>query len=272
MNGESDNKQEGASYPYCSLVLCLPVAEAVKTLGGRKDAISKSLVASALKEDERSQTLLFKINAAKIFGIIESRGRQFQLSEAGKRYFFPTSDNDRRSALLEFLQKPRAFDFIIRRFDGGKLPETQHLGNILYSEADVPESWKTRVASFFVKSAELVGIIDSENNLRFKAAKEGQFAKDSTVVENGSVNQDETKPDTSQPERIETGGQLAPIAKQKRLSGNLNVNSDTFMVTRSDEEGQQKTIYAEVPKEMNLPLWNLLNSWVQSLKPVTGKK
>jgi hypothetical protein len=268
VNGETNSQDGGVSYPYCPLSLCLPVADAVRSLGGGKATVSKSLIAASLKEDERSQTLQFKIGAARVFGIIEGRSK-IQLTEIGKKYYFPTTSTERQAALVSFLENPRAFAFIIQRFDGSKVPDMENLGNILHREAAVPESWKGRVATFFIKSAQLAGVIDTENHLRVRATREGQLAKEPVKREGDGMNADEAITLIA-PASIETEHQMPEVPKYKRVPGNLNVASDTFMVTRSDDNGQQKTIYAEVPKEMNLHLWNLLNSWVQSLKP--GKK
>src|SRR5437867_3120608 len=109
MNAEADNKSDaGVSYPYVPLAACIKVAQAINDLGGGKAPVSKSLLASTLKEDEKSQTLQFKIGAAKVFGLIDGRSA-FRLTPTSLKFFLPTSQNDKQVALIEFLEHPRAF-------------------------------------------------------------------------------------------------------------------------------------------------------------------
>jgi hypothetical protein len=169
MTNEKDG-QRGASYPYSPLQTALVVAEAVKQLGGNKTSVPKSLLASTLKEDEKSQGFAFKIASTKSFGLIEGRSA-YTLTENAKRYFFPTSNTDKIEASLLFLQTPSGFAEIIKRFDGQKLPEPQMLANIFHTQLHVPESWAVRAASFFLRSAQHIGVVDEQGFLRFDAAK-----------------------------------------------------------------------------------------------------
>jgi len=164
--------QQSASYPYVPLQTALAVAEAVKQLGGNKTPVPKSLLASTLKENEKAQSFTFKIAATKCFNLIEGRSA-YTLTENAKRYFFPTSDTDKIEASLSFLQSPSGFAEIIKRFDGQKIPESQMLANIFHTQLRVPESWAVRAASFFIRSAQAVGVIDEQGFLRFNAAKHG---------------------------------------------------------------------------------------------------
>src|SRR5205823_5485070 len=113
--------------------------EAVKSLGGGKSPVSKSLLASHLNEDQKAQSLALKIASAKSFGIIEGRS-DFLLTDLAKRYFFPTAPLERSQSLIAFLGNPPSFRAIINRFDGSKLPDAEMLGNIIHKEANVPVS------------------------------------------------------------------------------------------------------------------------------------
>jgi hypothetical protein len=199
MANEKDT-QQGASYPYMPLPSALTVAEAVKQLGGNKTPVPKSLLASTLKEDIKSQGFTFRIASTKCFGLIEGRSA-YTLTENAKRYFFPTSTSDKIEASLSFLQSPSGFAEIIKRFDGQKLPETQMLANIFHTQLRVPESWSVRAATFFLRSAQHVGVVDEQGFLRFDAAKH-IGSKESPV----DTSAPETPPPASQP----PGSQPAP--------------------------------------------------------------
>ncbi|MDQ6630671.1 MAG: hypothetical protein M3Y82_02810 [Verrucomicrobiota bacterium] len=172
MTIENDKSQQGASYPYVALANALGLSDAVKQLGGNKTPVPKSLLASTLKEDEKSQGFTFRIASAKCFGLIEGRS-SYTLTEIAKRYYFPTSDSDKVEASLLFLSSPSGFAEIIKRFDGQKIPETKMLSNIFHTQYRVPESWSLRAAQFFVRSAQKIGVIDEQGFLRFDAAKHG---------------------------------------------------------------------------------------------------
>jgi len=169
-NGES--KPEGGGYPYTSLAPSLKISDAVKELGGANHPVPKSSLADFLKESEKSASFLQRIMAAKIFGLIEGRN-EYSLTEVGKHYYFPT-DRTKEEALLDIFCEPAPFRELIKRFDGDKLPSRVVLGNILQLQLKVPESWKDRVAAFFVNSAEFAGALDSTGFLRVKANKQAK--------------------------------------------------------------------------------------------------
>lgn len=169
---EKDNAQQGASYPYVPLSSALAIADAVKQLGGHKTQVPKSLLASTLKVDEKSQGFTFRIAAAKCFGLIDGRSA-YALTENAKHFYFPTSEFDKTEASLAFLSSPPAFAEMIKRFDGQKLPTGEILANIFHTQLRVPESWSVRAAQFFTRSAQLVGVIDEGGFLRFDAAMHG---------------------------------------------------------------------------------------------------
>jgi hypothetical protein len=271
-NNLPKNEDAGATYPYCALDVCLQLAEAVKGLGGGgKIAVSKSLLASSLQVDEHSQTLTFKLASTKAFGLIQGRS-QFNLTETAKEYFFPTDDKRRNYPLLECLERPRAFSHLIQRFDGSKLPESDILANILHRECDVPESWKQRVAKFFVQSSKTASAIDGQGFLRFRAAQSGQLANQNPMDETVSVIQSENERLASEASEVSNGTQVPLPAPQKPTVGRLNAAFEIFTITRMDDEtGLQSRIYAEVPKGLTPSLWNLLDSWVKSIKPEEKK-
>ena len=165
-----DEKQEASLYPYTSLAPSLKIADAVKELGGARSAVSRSRLAAHFKESEKSASFLQRISSAKAFGMIAGKS-EYSLSEVAKRYYSPTSDQDRSNALLEFLTIPTSFREIIRLFDGEQLPKREILGNIFSEKLKVPESWKDRAAAFFENSAQYVGVIDENRFLRFRATQ-----------------------------------------------------------------------------------------------------
>jgi hypothetical protein len=171
-----DVRQDTSLYPYTSLEPSLKIADAVKELGGARSAVSKSSLAAHLNEGDKSPSFLQRISSAKAFGLIVGRS-DYSLSEAAKRYYSPTTEQDRSNALLEFLTAPSSFREIIGLFDGEKLPKREILANIFSEKLKVPESWKDRAAGFFENSAQFVGVIDENRFLRFKTTQHAAALK-----------------------------------------------------------------------------------------------
>ena len=255
MKTQHENEERsGGNYPYYPLAKCLPVAEAVKSLsGGGKSQVSKSLLASSLNEDQRSQTLAFKLTSAKSFGMIDGRA-DFNLTEISKRYFFPTDETGRQGALLDFLEYPPAFKKLVERFDGSKLPTTEIISNILHRECGVPQSWKDRVATFFIKSAQYASAIDEQGHLRVKASREGRVSREVSTGESEEV------------ELSVIGTPQSQITRQKRIAGQVNLAAKIWTFT-----DENRTLLVETPRDITAQEWEVLNQYVQFISP-KGKK
>src|SRR5262245_29762768 len=158
-----------ASYPYYDLEACIELSNSVRELGGAKTSVRKSQLAHHVRLAESTPSFFQKLSAAKVFGIIEGRG-SYTLTELGRRYFYPQSEQDQVAAKLRMFSTPPAFLRIITRFDGEPLPKTEILVNIFHSEMDIPVSWKDRVAQIFNRSAAYAGIIDNGGFLRYDSA------------------------------------------------------------------------------------------------------
>jgi hypothetical protein len=236
------------TYPYHSLESCLKLAEAVKQIGNGRQDVDKSLLASHLKADEQSGEFAQKIASSKTYGMIEGKG-VFQLSEAARAYFLPTTDPEasRKSALFKFLSTPGAFKALIDRYDGSRLESLEIMGNILSQSYGVPNSWSARVAAFFSRSASFVGALGPDSCLRYKAQ--------TLSVGNGEPN----------------AGNPPSKPKERDL---LPPNNDTEDGT-TDQSGvivwkypvQGMTLRVETPENMTKEIWEKLNKYIQVLKP-----
>jgi hypothetical protein len=233
-------KRDGGLYPYYPLHLALKVSDAVKELGGARSEIPKSALAKHLAEGEKSATFQQRIASAKTFGLIEGRG-EYLLSEAAKKFYFPTSESDKFGALLDIFSTPPTFKELLQRFDGDKLPSREILGNILHRELGVPESWKERVASFFSHSAQFVGAIDAQGFLRHKAAFHTNIVSDPP------------------PETVVPRSHVRPQVFYGGESNEVNVWNFSHA---------GKTVRLETPAGLDKDLWEKLNSYVQLLKPI----
>jgi hypothetical protein len=166
-NNINDTKAE-ASYPVYDLSEAINVAESIRDLGGGNAPVSKSLLAKHLEYAETGPSFFQRVGATKAFGLIEGRGA-YSLTELAKRYFYPTVESGKESAAVEALTHPKAFSVLVQKFDGGKLPSIEMIGNIIHAEAGIPVSKKNALAGLFLRSVQFIGAIDNGGFLRCKA-------------------------------------------------------------------------------------------------------
>src|ERR1039457_6431478 len=139
-NKNNEAKTE-ASYPLYDLAEAVKVAESVRDLGGGNAPAAKSLLAQHLQYAENCPSFFQRVAAAKAFGLIEGRG-SYSLTDLAKQYFYPTVENGKEVAAVKSLTFPKAFAVLVQKFDGGKLPTIDMLGNIIHTEAEIPVSKK----------------------------------------------------------------------------------------------------------------------------------
>jgi hypothetical protein len=246
MNNAQDNKSSDAAYPIYDLAEAIKVADAVRELGGDRTPVSKSLLAQHLKYAETGPSFFQRLAASKSFGLLSGRG-EYELTENAKRYFYPTTENEKASAGVSILSAPSAFKTIVQRFDGGKLPPNAMLGNIIQKDAKIPVSKKDTVASCFVRSAQFLGVIDANGFLRCRAHVTGAGT--------------EIKRDTQQ--RFPSVEQPTPA---RRIAGNANASTKVWNFTDGED-----VLLVETPKGLTLQQWEILNQYVQFIKPKDKK-
>jgi hypothetical protein len=163
---EQNDEDVGAeiAYPAYDLSEALKVAEGVRDLGGGNAPVARKLLARHLDYAETGPSYFQRIAAAKCFGIITGRGA-YSLTELGRRYFYPTTENGRQIAAIKMLTSPKSFGIVAKNLDGIKLPAIEMLGNIIHSKAFVPVSKKNTLAGCFIRSAQAIGILDTSGIL-----------------------------------------------------------------------------------------------------------
>jgi hypothetical protein len=173
---KNSTKQDGGkrevAYPLYDLQEVIKVTEAVRDCGGGNSPVSKSILAQHLKYAENGPSFFQRVGAAKAFGLIDGWG-SYSLTELAKQYFYPTIENGKQIASLDILKFPKPFSVLIQKFDGGLLPNSELLGNIIHKDAGIPVSKKSVVASCFVRSAQFLGVVDSGGFLRCRAFAAG---------------------------------------------------------------------------------------------------
>lgn len=240
------------SYPVNTFENALEVARIIGDAGGANTEVSKAIIAQGLGTSSTSGNFTQRLATSRAYGLIDGGRNGYRLTEAAKRYLFPSSDEEKRLALLMLIKANPIFAGIIKRFDGTKIPTTELLSNVLFREFKVPESWKTRVARFFLKAAEQAGIIDSQGYLRYVAARQSLSAMPASSSSG--------MPDASEP--ASSGRTVTAPATMEASAGEMDV-----LVAR--DEG--KTVRLETSPKLSFALWQRLDAHVKGLKPSKGQ-
>jgi hypothetical protein len=266
--GASDSKKR--TYPYYLLRGCISLGGVVRDAGGDRIAVPKSVVAAGVKMQQSASAFAQLVASAKSYGIVDGY-TTLSLTEAGREYYFPTTDRSTRIAELTFLAQPAAFQFIIDKFDGSKLPSPEHLGNLLGRTFGIPRSWSGRAAQIFTTNAEDLGVIDSDGTLRYDAVKHeaGMFHTIEEAVRRDAVSRGATPrpaaPHSAEEER-HAADNFKAIENAQRHYASVPQSASAPNV---DVWTHPSGIRVEVPEPLTIELWQRLNRHVQSLKPDT---
>ena len=230
----------------------------MREIGNGKAEVSKSLLAARLKVSETSGDFITKIASAKCYGIIEGK-TSFTLTPAARTYFFPTVniEREKKQSVMTFFASPGAFAKLIETYDGSK-PDLVLMGNVLHEEMGIPDSWKGRVAKFFMRSAEYAGAIDSGGFLRFKAHREtiaqgiedqGDDADDREIHHDRSSGSNSSGRTPARREALRHVPQDSPdVAVWTYPCGDLNLRIET-------------------PKQLTTEVWEKLMRYMEVIKP-----
>ncbi|MGD0516317.1 MAG: hypothetical protein ABSA26_02170 [Thermoguttaceae bacterium] len=250
-------------YPFNTLRQCLRLGLIVKNNGGERAGVPKSVIAQGLDMDQGSASFSQLAASSKTFGIVEGSSDLF-LTELGREYYFQTSENGSKIAGIEFLSKPSAFEYLIKKFDGSRLPSSSIMGNLIGKYCGVPESWRTRAAQIFLSAASEVGVMDGNMCLRYASTKHklsvGNSQSALTTAQNPSSISDQDINLNNLPRTI-----IASTNSTAPSTDNVNNNVWVF-----SEDG--KTIRVETPDVLTLSLWQRLKSYIDILVPNEGMK
>jgi hypothetical protein len=255
-NGNGGEERKEVAYPYYDLEASINFATHIKDCGGSKSPVPKSLLAKQVGLAESTPSFFQRLSAAKAFRIIEGWG-SYGLTEIGRKYFYPQSENDKQMAVLTMFVTPTVFSFIVKRFDGEKLPSTEIMGNIVHQEMKVPESWKDRVAQIFARSAQFVGILDAGGFLRYDAAVHTKPHPDATAP---AVPTPDTTTASAKAPNISTD----PLGVPAELIP-TDEAPPGYCVWSFSHKGKQ--IKVQTPENLPQEVWAKLSAYVQILKP-----
>jgi hypothetical protein len=261
-NGGKDRK-----YPYYGYEPCRKLANAVSVNGGDRIAVPKSMVAQALEVDQGSGSFAQLVASAKTWGFVDGFA-ELSLTELAREYFYPTTANGKRVAELNFLIKPTAYAFLVKYFDGSRLPGTPLLGNVMGKNCGVPKSWQLRAAQIFVNAAEELNVLEG-GYLRYHAAVHA-----ASLLGGPS----HIEPPMTSPQMEEMAA-----AMTKHFSGSTSVTRPLQTTSPPSTSSAQPsnvwtwsedggTVRLETSIPLPLPLWQRLEKYVEAIKPANSNK
>lgn len=167
---------KSTQYPGASWSASVNLIETIKkNFNGA--AVSYSDLASAYNVSPSTKSFTGKLSGAKQFGLIETSSGAVSLTEDGRKYLYPTSENCRIELAYKCLKRPKLFSDLIDRYNGKPLPTKELLGNILMNEYQILQQVKDNVASIFLDSMEQCGF---KNNglLKFSIDEHEELIED----------------------------------------------------------------------------------------------
>lgn len=140
------------SFPYGDVGDGVKVAEGLLKGGGT--ALSRDQLAAAMGQTPGSGSFNAKVNTARIFGVMETSGGKYQLTELGFEIVDP--DRQREALITAFLNVP-LYRKVYEEFRGKRLPPRPHgLERAFVTFGVAPkQAQKARLA--FEKSARMAG-------------------------------------------------------------------------------------------------------------------
>lgn len=127
-----DRQRSGTPSPYFDLDASIKVSEAIHEKGGGA-ATADQLAAWLDYKSIRSGTYLTRVAAARQFGLVESSGGRFTVTDRGLKIIAPVMPDDAVTAKADAFLSVTLFSKIYDAFKGKQLPPEVGLKNLLKS-------------------------------------------------------------------------------------------------------------------------------------------
>lgn len=154
----------GVSYPYFDLDASIKVAQEIHSRGGGQ-CTSDQLAAWLDYKSVKSGTYNTRIAAARNFGLIQSAGGKFSVTDRGLKIVAPVMPEDALSAKVEAFHAVELFTKVFEQFRGKQLPPESGLKNLFKTVpySILPDRIDPAVR-VFLNSAEQAGFFSTTND------------------------------------------------------------------------------------------------------------
>lgn len=149
-------KERSCAYPAHNLEDSI---EAVSKLNSNlgKGPFNRESAAVALGYKGVSGASAIKISACAQFGLLMRSGNTYYISDLARKILVPTSEEERRTAILEAVETPSLYSSLISTYADQALPTM--LTNILCRNYGVIENSAPKAANIFRESLEYAGLL-----------------------------------------------------------------------------------------------------------------
>ncbi len=151
-------RERSTAYPACSLETSLNDIMNLKERLG-KGPYSREEAAKALGYSGINGISAGRIAACVHYGLLARSGSAYGISDLANRIISPTSEDERRSAIMEAFRAPALYNKLIQAYMGSALPTM--LPNILARNYGIADKAASSAAQTFKESAEYAGMLKS---------------------------------------------------------------------------------------------------------------
>ena len=186
---EASATRSGMNSPYFDLESSIKVAEAIYNKGG--GACAPDQLAAWLEyKSTRSGTFLTRVSAAnKHFGLIDSEGDRFIVTERAKKILAPVMPNDAVEAKADAFLAVPLFAKVYERFRGSQLPPEVGLKNLFENTFKVLPDRVAQAVRVFLNSAEQAGFFATTGDRSRLVRPAAANVPPQTIVEAAKVEQ-----------------------------------------------------------------------------------
>lgn len=162
--GPRSRSTSGVSYPYFDLDTSVKVAQEIHSRGGGQCSPDQ-LAAWLDYKSVKSGTYNTRIAAARNFGLIQSVGGKFSVTDRGLKIVAPVMPEDALSAKVEAFLAVELFSKVFEQFRGKQLPPESGLKNLFRAEPYLilPDRIDPAVR-VFLNSADQAGFFSTTND------------------------------------------------------------------------------------------------------------
>lgn len=149
----------GKTPPSLDLREAINDVEEIKNQGGGE--LHRDNFATIKKSTVKSSKFQMGLVALRAYGLIEGGMSKIKLTSLGIAIADPTSPEDRQRAILKSFCSIPLFKTLHQKYQGGNLPESIFLGNIIQTEYSYPKESKNKWVACFIESAKTAGLLQN---------------------------------------------------------------------------------------------------------------
>lgn len=149
--------QKSQMYPGASWSAAVNLIETINTKFGGS-TVSYEELSRVYNVSPSTKSFTGRLSGAKQYGLIETLSGTISITNFGKSYLYPTTENSRNEIALEAIKKPKLFSDLIDRYNNKPLPTKELLSNVLMAEYSIMQNVKDSVANIFIDTIDQLGL------------------------------------------------------------------------------------------------------------------